>query len=402
MRIALFTPYLPYPPDNGGKIRSFYLLRALTERFDVDLYTPYYGTGPSEDHVEALGAYCRRVVPMRLVRPWRFRNRIKHALSPLPRAVHYFHTADSLKQAGQCLQEEEYDAIIADEICMTPYAELRADVPRLVTRQKVDSAHYREVARARPWGIEKALDFIEAAQLKSYCKKKMSIYQAYLACSENDAAQISANSPGVPALVIPNGADLSKFVPSGGPRAEEPTLLYVGSMNYYPNIDAMQFFFEKAYDRIAQAMPDIQVQIVGHKPPSKILKLARQPGVKVTGTVPNVWPFYDKATVFFVPLRLGSGTRLKIVEAMAMGLPVVSTSVGAEGLDIAHGENILIADDADSFSDYILALLADPDLRARIAAGGQQLAQRYDWMEITKPWAELVEEVASQRKGTET
>jgi glycosyltransferase involved in cell wall biosynthesis len=122
----------------------------------------------------------------------------------------------------------------------------------------------------------------------------------------------------------------------------------------------------------------------------------------VTGTVPNVWPFYDKATVFFVPLRLGSGTRLKIVEAMAMGLPVVSTSVGAEGLDIAHGENILIADDADSFSDYILALLSDPDLRARIAAGGQQLAQRYDWMEITKPWAELVEEVASQRKGTET
>ena len=218
MRIALFTPYLPYPPDTGGKIRSYYLLRALTERFEVDLYTPYYGKGPSEDSIEALEKDCRRVIAFELRKKWRARDRVLRTLSPLPRAVHHFHTADSLTQAGKCLQEGAYDAIIADEICMTPYAELRADIPRLVIRHKVDFAHYREVAMSRPWGIEKVLDFIEAMQLRRYGKHRMPLYQAYLACSDDDVAQISANSPGVPALVIANGADLTKFTPSGASR----------------------------------------------------------------------------------------------------------------------------------------------------------------------------------------
>jgi sugar transferase (PEP-CTERM/EpsH1 system associated) len=398
MRVAFFTPYLPYPPDAGGKIRSYYLLQALAARLEVDLFTVYDGLGPSRKDVEALQEVCRQVILFRLERSWRTRDRVWRTLSPVPRSVSYFHTPASLAEAQQRLRQAAYDVVVVDELSMTPYAELCAGVPRLIMRQKVDSAHYRQMAQARPLGLDKLLDLIEARQLRRYERIKMPLYQAYLACSQQDAALIRRDAPGIPALVIPNGADLSQFIPPDRPRAAEPRLLYVGSMHYYPNVDAVQFFFQEIYDAIRQEVPGVRVQIVGHNPPPSIQALARLPDVEVTGTVPDVRPYYRQATVFIVPLRLGGGTRLKVVEAMAMDLPVVSTTVGAEGLEIRPGENILIADDAASFAAGVLRLLTDADLRRSIAEGGQELARRYDWIEITRSWAELVERMGRQWK----
>jgi sugar transferase (PEP-CTERM/EpsH1 system associated) len=400
MRVAVFTPYLPYPPDTGGKIRSYYLLRALTARFEVDLYTVYYGKMPSSLDIEALQRYCRRVGLFRLVKRWRTRDRIRRILSWLPRLVTYFYTSRSLERASQHLRDGAYDLVVADEICMTPYAELTPDLPRVVSRQKVDHVHYREIATARSWGLEKILDLIEATKLQRYERAKMPLYQACLVCSEKDGQLIRQDAPEMPVVVIPNGVDLSTFVPSRHPESRCPTLLYVGAMDYYPNIDAVRFFFRTMYEPLRQAVPHLGVQVVGHTPPPEIRQLAELPGVEVTGSVPDVRPYYEQATVFIVPLRLGGGTRLKIVEAMAIGLPVVSTTVGVEGLDVRPGENILIADDAASFTDGVLRLLRDPDLRDRIAEGGQVLARRYDWTILTRPYVDLVEDVVKQWRQT--
>lgn len=400
MKIAFFTPYLPYPPDTGGKIRSYHLLQALCARFCVDLYTVYMGPKPPEVAVRHLEECCNRVVMLPLEKPWRTRDRLRRTLSPLPRLVDYFCTPASLDQAREHLSCGGYDLLVADEICMTPYVEVMPDQLRIVFRQKVDYLHYREVARARPWGADKILELVESVKLWRYEQAKMGLYQGYVACSERDAAQIRQYAPGIPYLVIPNGVDLSAFVPLGRPKASQPTLLYVGSMYYPPNIDAVQFFFRSIYPAIRKAEPRVRVQIVGHMPPPEVQQWARLPGVEVTGGVPDVRPYYEEATVFIVPLRLGGGTRLKIPEAMAMGLPVVSTSVGAEGLDIHPGEDILIADDPLSFAQSVLLLLSDPDLRDRIAAGGRRLAQRYDWRELTRPLPDWIMSVVDNwRRG---
>jgi glycosyltransferase involved in cell wall biosynthesis len=400
MRVAVFTPYLPYPPDTGGKIRSYYLLRALTARFDVDLYTVYHGKGPSDENVRALQKHCRRVVLFHLRKSWRTRDLVWRTLSPLPRVVDHFHTSHSLEQARQHLCNGGYDVVVADEICMTPYAELAPDLPRVISRQKIDHVHYRETAMARPWGLDKVLDFIEATKLQRYERAKMPLCQACVACSKKDAQLIQRDAPKVPMVVIPNGVDLSTFVPSRHPGSRCPTLLYVGAMDYYPNSDAVQFFFRTMYEPLRQAVANLRVQVVGHTPLPEIRQLAELPGVEVTGSVPDVRPYYEQATVFIVPLRLGGGTRLKIVEAMAMGLPVVSTTIGVEGLDVRPGENILIADDAASFTDAVLRLLRDPDLRHRITEGGQVLARHYDWTTLTRPYVDLVEDVVEQWRQT--
>jgi len=396
MKIAVFTPYLPYPPDTGGKIRSYHMLRALARRFEVDLYTIYYGKRPSEESIDFLERHCQKVSLFRLEKKWRNRNRTRSVLAPLSYPVDHFHTPRSLSQAKRCLRDGEYDLLVIDEMCMTPYAEIAPHLPKIVIRHKVDYVHYREVARARPWGLEKALDFIDAVKMCWYGKAKMPLYQAYVACSEQDAELISRDAPDIPALVIPNGVDLSTFVPGVDSRSERPVLLYVGSMYYYPNIDAVEFFFETMYDTIHQVFPNVQVQIVGHKPPPEIQHLDHRDGVTVTGSVPDVRPYYEQADVFIVPLRLGGGTRLKIVEAMAMRIPVVSTTVGAEGLDISPGDNILIADEPQEFVEKVKALLLNPDLRERIIEGGQALAQRYGWRELTKPFADLAEAVVQE------
>jgi sugar transferase (PEP-CTERM/EpsH1 system associated) len=396
MKIALFTPYLPYPPDTGGKIRSYYLLRALAARFDVDLFTPYCGESPSQDDVKTLEEYCNRVILLPVeTRKW-LGHRLWRAIDPLPRTVHHFHTQSSLQLARRRLETGAYDVILADEICMTPYTELAIDMPKLIMRQKIDSAHYQQVAQARPPGLERLLDLLEGKQLTRYEATKIPQFQAYLACSEDDARRLKLDAPDLPGLVMPNGADLSQFTPSEKPKSEQPLLLYVGTMSYYPNFDAVKHYFKDIHPGIRQHRPDVHVCIVGHNPPAEVQRLADLPGVTVTGTVADVRPYYQEATVLIVPLRLGGGTRLKIIEAMAMGLPVVSTTVGAEGLDITHGENIFIADDTDSFRASILELLADAELRARIAEAGQQVAHRYDWMELSKPFIDLIESVVER------
>ena len=394
MKVAVFTPYLPYPPDTGGKIRSYYLLRALATRFDVDLYTVYHESPPARADVEAIRDYCHRVKIFHLVKSWRTRDRLARVVAPLPRSVDYFFTQSSLQETSALLAAGDYAVLVADEICMTPYAELLSQVPRVVLRQKVDYLHYREMAQRRPWGVDKVLDWLETGKLRRYEQCKMPLYQAAVVCSEGDAAVIRGHAPQAEYLVIPNGVDLTQFTPGAKPAPESPILLYVGSMHYYPNVDAVKYFFEHCWAAIRQVVPEVRMQVVGHAPPVEIQQLDALPGVTVIGSVPDVRPYYQTATMLIVPLRLGGGTRLKIVEAMAMGVPVVSTSVGAEGLAIQSDENIVLADDAEAFIQQILRLLQDAELRIRIAAGGRLLAQRYDWVALCQPLTELVARLA--------
>ncbi|HQH27841.1 MAG TPA: glycosyltransferase, partial [Oligoflexia bacterium] len=318
MKIALFTPYLPYPLDSGGKIRSWHLLRALAKRFEVALYTFYDCEPPPASAVKAVEESCVSVTFFSRARDWSKRGLIKSILTPPPLLVKYFLVPAAMEQFHRDLESRHYDLIIADELCMAPYPEISPDLPRIIIRQKVDSVHYREAAKSRPWGFEKALELIEAYRLARYERDKMPPFQACVACSEEDASLIRDSAPHLPCLVIPNGVDLTSFRPASQSKPAAPVLLFVGSMNYLPNIDAVEFFFSTIYEKIRRAVPAVKVQIVGHSPPDSIINLSQLDGVTVIGSVPDVRPYYDQAAVTIVPLRMGGGTRLKIVESMAM------------------------------------------------------------------------------------
>lgn len=391
------TPYLPWPADTGGKLRSYYLIRGLAETAEVDLYTVCYGPQPEAG---PLGDCCRSVTIAVLTPPPVRWPRLRALTQSLPRSVTYFHTADSLMQMRRRLNQP-YDLLISDEINMAPYWDelpRHGATPRLMMRQKIDYLHYAEMARSRPWGLEKLLDWQEARRLKRFEFECMPQCQAAVVCSPEDAA-IAAQEGGatLPLEVIVNGADVEYFTPVRTPDPD-PTILLLGTMHYYPNIDAALYFFETIYPALLQAEPKLKVLIVGHLPPPEIQALGQRPGVTVTGSVPDVRPYMARSWITAVPLRLGGGTRLKIVESMAGGLPVVSTGVGAQGLQGAvSNEQILVADAPAQFVAEALRLLRDPALRTRLAENARRYAvEHYSWQRLGQHFADFCHATAHQ------
>jgi glycosyltransferase involved in cell wall biosynthesis len=187
----------------------------------------------------------------------------------------------------------------------------------------------------------------------------------------------------VPLAVIPNGVDPAYFHPAAagsGPRADHPSILFCGAMDYNPNVDALRWYFAEIHEPLLTRVPNLRLWIVGKDPTPEVQSYGIRPNVTVTGAVPDVRPYYRRAWLQIVPLRIGGGTRLKIVESLAMGTPVVSTTVGAQGLELEHGQDVLLADSADEFVEQTAQALLDADRRGRLEkAGLETVRSRLAW-----------------------
>lgn len=379
LRVGVVTPFLPWPADTGGKLRSFYLLKSLAETADVDLFSFHHTAQPPD--LGELASFCRRVESIPLAYDPSLANPVSVLRNPLPRAVRYFQDAHSVAALHARLTHD-YDLLISDEIIVAPYVwEIPGaeQTPRLVIRQKIDHLHYAETARNRPLGRQKALDWLEARRMRSFELAQMPRFQAALVCSPADRELALDQAGAIPIEVLPNGADISYYSPEREPDPE-PTILLMGTMHYYPNIDAVRWYMKSMHEPLLAAMPNLRVLIVGHQPPEEILALAKRPEITVTGSVPDVRPYMARSWVQAVPLRLGGGTRLKIVESMAAGLPVISTSVGAQGLEVRSGLQMVLADEPDDFVRKLVALLQDRDGRERMARAARSYVQsHYSW-----------------------
>lgn len=402
MRAAVITPYLPWPADTGGKLRSYYLLKGLAERAEVDLYTVCYGTPPATTELEA---FCRRVTVLPLY-PTPHREQLVRAwLDGRPRSVRYFQDAWSLEVIRAKLISNPYDLLICDEICMATYLDrlhYHHRTPRLIMRQKIDYLHYQETAESRPWGPQRLLDALEAKRLQRFEATMMPKFDGAVVCSAADAQVATQQGPNLDVNIVVNGADVAYFTPQRAPDPK-PTVLLLGTMHYQPNIDMVLYFFRTIYPRVRQTLPDLQVFIVGHLPPPEITRLGKLPGVTVTGSVADVRPYMARSWVLAVPLRLGGGTRLKIVEAMAAALPVVSTTVGAEGLPELTAETVALADTPDAFAAALTRLLQDAARRTRQAQAARLIVQHhYSWQALSRKYAAFCDQLAESQSQSQS
>ena len=219
-----------------------------------------------------------------------------------------------------------------------------------------------------------------------------------LTVSEDDRRAFAEYVPSEKLTAVPTGVDLEYFSPSHTVRRSD-TLVFTGTMDWMPNEDAILYFCSAILPLIRAHVPEVRLRVVGRKPPKKILALKETiPNLEVTGTVDDIRPYVRDATVYVVPLRIGGGTRIKIFEAMAMGMAVVSTTIGAEGLPVEHNRNILIADTPASFADVAVMLLTQPMTRQRIGNAARLLVEeRYDWTAVTDVVDETLKRVATER-----
>jgi glycosyltransferase involved in cell wall biosynthesis len=256
--------------------------------------------------------------------------------------------------------------------------------PTVLFQHNVESVLWARQARHEPNPVKRLAFAIEARRMTAYERAAVGRFHHVIAVSESDRMLMADMIDPKRISVAPTGVDLAQYRAAAGDHAVENVVLFLGSMDWEANVDGVEYFHREVWPRVRAAVPDARFRIVGRNPSPRVLRLAEDPSVEVVGQVPTVVPHLRAAAVFVVPLRIGGGTRLKIYEAMAAGRAVVSTSVGAEGLEFSDGRDLLLADTPDAFAKAVTMLLLDRDRRRGIEHAASAHAARFDWPVVVR------------------
>jgi sugar transferase (PEP-CTERM/EpsH1 system associated) len=391
-----------YPPNIGGRIRSYRILKALARRHSVTLFTFYAAT--KDDLHSVLEREFTRVVLMPLMIPAgrNFREALRYArylFSPLPYTVSKFCKPKVARRILQLVAEDKPDVIVCDFVIAAQSIPWDIPIPKILFTHNVEAAiwrHHYKFARNPFW---KLLSWREYQAMDHFERHCLNQADHVLTVSDHDRDIFARMIDASRITVIPTGVDLEYFRPSPS-REKLNTIVFSGAMDWMPNEDAMVYFIKRILPRIRKQIPSASLCVVGRDPSRGLLELgASQRGIEITGRVDDIRPFVHRAAVYVVPLRIGGGTRLKIFEAMAMGKAIISTTIGAEGLPVHPGQDIAISDDPDKFADTTINLLRDPNRRAQLGRAAHELVhQSYSWDAVVQPFEAVLKRLAGEKE----
>jgi sugar transferase (PEP-CTERM/EpsH1 system associated) len=404
-RILVLTPQFPYPPHQGTTMRNYNLSAGLAPRHEVHLLS--FGDAAASQGTP-LDDLCRSV---QVVRPPQrsMRQRLTGLLfSRLPDMAQRLPSAQFRAALDATLDRLNPDVVEVEGIELAQYLFQAADRrgakkrPLLVfddhnaeyvLQQRAFETDLRDPKR---W-IAAAYSFVQWRRLRRYERRACQAADRVVVVSEADAKAVQRLIPGLELAVVPNGVAMDFYTEplepldeDSGPAATD--LVFTGKMDFRPNVDAVLWFAGEVLPLIRREAPEVRFWIVGKDPHPRLAPLAGDPAVVITGWVEDTRPYIAGAGVYVIPLRIGGGTRLKVLEAMAMGKPIVSTALGCEGFDLIPGQELVLADTPADFATAVLALLRDPDRRERLGRAARRFAgSRYDWR-IVVPRLERVYE----------
>lgn len=383
MKILFLSPTVPFPLTDGGRIRVFNLLKQIAKKSEVTLLTLETQAtdvgGVAE--LRQLGIQVHLVPNAPSLPRLSLGTLVKAFLKRQPITVARYDVPSYRQKFRELIANQSFDLVHYEMLHVAQfYTETHS--PGVLSQQNVDSAIWRRLCSETTNPFYKFAYWTQQLAFQRYERVLSPKFDAVTCTSDIDASVFQQHCAENAIEIIPNGVDITHYRPAF--TAEAPAhLIYIGSMDWYPNEDAVGFFADAVLPQIQEKVPDVTFSIVGGNPSLRVQKLAERKDVVVTGRVPEIKPYFAEATVFVVPLRIGSGTRLKILEALAMGKAIVSTTVGAEGLDLKDGEEIFIADEPIAFADAVIRLLTDSGLRRRMGENGRaRVEQDYDWRSI--------------------
>jgi glycosyltransferase involved in cell wall biosynthesis len=388
------------PVRNGGNIRSYHILRQLASRHEVRLLSYYGGTRDAEYEAELRrelpGAIGLSTGKRDLTGFRRDVDYFLHLSGQTPYVVRRVASQQVQEMLKPWFQQRRFDVTICDFPHPAVNFPKNLTIPSVLFQHNVEAEIWRRHAATESNPIRKRLYRVEFNKMLRFEQQRVRQFHHVIAVSENDRHLMSAWVDESRISVVPTGVDLQQYRPQMSPRAVGAVVMFVGAMDWEPNADAVEYFCQKIWPLIQAQVPSARFRIVGRNPIRRVQRLASD-SVEVTGSVPSVFDHLCEAAVVVVPLRIGGGTRLKIYEAMAAGKAVVSTSIGAEGLDVHHGTDVMLADDPGAFAEATIMLLRDGELRLRYEREAARLAAKYDWSAIGERFADVLEMVV--RRG---
>ena len=396
MRILWIKANKILPVHSGGDLRSFNILRQVARSEEV-IFLSYYD-GPVDAEYETKlqhelpGSVCvsmGRGLSGQIARGIDYLRRLPEEA---PYAVSRFASGKVRERLKSCLSQQRPDVVVADFLDAAINLPEHLEAPSVLFQHNVESEIWRRHASNGSSGIKKLVYGVESSKMLRYEKKAVSQFDHVIAVSDHDKQLISAWVEAKRITVVPTGVDTEQFCPGQQPIQEKPLVVFVGAMDWEPNVDAVNYFCAEIWPKILAKVPGTRFRIVGRNPDRRVRALAA-PSVEVTGRVPSVVEHLREAAVVVVPLRVGGGTRIKIYEAMAVGKAVVSTTVGAEGLDVHHGQDIVLSDQPGDFAESVAGLLRDAEARGRLGRAAKELAAKYGWPVIGAKFKAILQNV---------
>jgi polysaccharide biosynthesis protein PslH len=387
------------PVHSGGDIRSYNIVRHLASQHDLTFFS-YYDGAPDAAYDKALGehfpgAVClctgkRHDTPLR-----RGLDYVARFPGQAPYAVSRFASHAVELQLKRWFEEQAFDVAVCDFLDAAVNFPRELNIPTVLFQHNVESEIWRRHTTNGSSGIKKIMYRLEFSRMQRYEQKMVRRFRHVIAVSEHDKKLMSAWVDGARLTVVPTGVDTEQFYPESKPVEQNPLVVFVGAMDWEPNVDAAEYFCREIWPAILARVPKAQFRIVGRNPDARVRQLACS-SVDVTGRVPSVVDHLREAAVVVVPLRIGGGTRLKIYEAMAMGKAVISTTIGAEGLDVHQGRDILFCDTPDTFAESAVTLLQDEGTRGRLERAAAELAANYGWPLIGTKFGQILQGVIGE------
>jgi len=398
-RLLVILPYVPYPLMRGTYQRVYHLTEELAGHFEVDLFC--LSSEPGDvDHLERFQGFCRRVrfEPFQNV-PWApfLTDRLWH---PLPVTVRHWWSEKVLEALRSFTAGQRYDIVDFCDLVLWPYVkDVFPNHPaRVMDRSRVDWLYQTEVMQTLRHGlwekIKAAENLSKIARLEREVRRELALT---VVCGPDDRTFLEGKlGPSENIFVLANGANVGFFDATQWPPEPTPmpSALFCGALDYTPNTDGLGWYFTSIHSLVMERCPDFKVILVGKNPTPEVRGFASLPGVEFVGEVPDVRPYYQKAWMQIVPLRIGGGTRLKIAEGLAMANPVVSTTLGAQGLELDHEKHLLLADSPQDFADAMLRYAKDRELcREHGGAGRRKILETYTWGALGRTLADRLEQL---------
>jgi sugar transferase (PEP-CTERM/EpsH1 system associated) len=395
VRILWLKTELLHPVDKGGRIRTYNMLRELKRDHQITYLALNDGSAGAKERALAT-EYCHELVCV----PHRARAKFSvgfymelatNLVSPLPYFMKKYQSAVMRSEIERLLRQERFDVLVCDFLQPSVNVPAKLDVPTVLFQHNVEAMIWQRHYQVQRNPLKKAYLYNQWRKTNAYERSACGRFDLVIAVSAEDRKTMQKEYALERVADIPTGVDTSYFQPRPDVSQQRHNLVFTGSMDWLPNEDAIRYFIEEIMPLIRQSVPDVTLTVVGRNPyPSLIALSKRNPSVIVTGRVDDVRPYMDRAVAYVVPIRIGGGTRLKIYEAMAMAKPIVSTTIGAEGLPVRHERELLLADTPESFAAAVVRLLTAEDfaqaLGRRAAAA---VVEQFGWDRVAAKFAEL-------------
>lgn len=398
----MLTPYLPYPLTSGGQIRTYNLLKNLAKKHQITLYS-LIKEERERQYIKHLEPFCSKIrVFKRSTKPFTLRNILKAGLSLYPFVVTRNLVPETIEAVKVELASEHYDLIHAETFYMMPNIP-PTTIPIILVEQTIEHLGYQSYAQSSKLWFLKPLLYIDIAKIKYWENYYWRYCNRLITMSRNDRDYILKENPAVKDIdVVANGVDTDHFDKVKKKLPSKPTILFVGTFYWLPNVQAVNYLVNEVWPIIRRKLPQAHLHIVGFRPTAEIQSYNQLPHVKVSGSVKDIRQPYARAHVLLAPVKWGKGTRYKILEAMATKTPIVATALAVEGIEgLEINKHVLIGETPEELADATIKVLTDPQLQSSLARNSYRLVTKnYNWQAISKDLDRLYSEVGRQNAST--